>query len=228
MKGENSMQRTSQKTGMPGGTLSILGDSYSTFEGCIPEGQATYYPRPENVPDVLAVEDTWWWQLAQDRRLRILVNDSYSGSTVCAHVRDGQPPESAFIARMHRSLSRAGIGGEQPDVIILFGGTNDSWLDREIGRVQTDGWSEEDLHRVLPAYCRLVSYVKQHNPQARVLCVVNDILKPEIRSGLLLVARHYGAEPVALTGIDKACGHPTRLGMRQIAGQIGQALDARP
>ena len=87
-----------------GKTLSILGDSYSTFAGYIPEGQATYYPRPEAVPDVLRVEDTWWHQLAASRGMRILANDSYSGSTVCADVRDGQPPESAFIVRMHRTL----------------------------------------------------------------------------------------------------------------------------
>ena len=67
-----------------GKTLSILGDSYSTFAGYIPEGQATYYPRPEAVPDVLRVEDTWWHQLAASRGMRILANDSYSGSTMCA------------------------------------------------------------------------------------------------------------------------------------------------
>lgn len=211
-----------------GKTLSILGDSYSTFAGHIPEGQATYYPRPEAVPDVLRVEDTWWHQLASSRGMRILANDSYSGSTVCADVRDGQPPESAFIVRMHRTLSGAGIGGERPDVIVLFGATNDSWLDRRIGQVQFDGFTQEDLHAVLPAYCHMAAYVTQHNPQARVLCVINDIIKPEIRAGMLAAARHVHAEPVELADIDRACGHPTRLGMRRIAKQIARALELAP
>ena len=208
-----------------GRTLSILGDSYSTFAGHIPEGQATYYPRPENVPDVLRVEDTWWHQLSAGLGMRILANDSYSGSTVCADVRDGQPPESAFIVRMHRTLSGAGIGGERPDVIVLFGATNDSWLDRRIGQVQFSGFTQEDLHAVLPAYCHMAAYVTQQNPQARVLCVINAIIKPEIRAGMLAAARHVHAEPVALTDVDKACGHPTRLGMQQIAEQIARVLE---
>ena len=205
--------------------LSILGDSYSTFAGYIPQGQDSYYPNPDRVRDVLTAQDTWWQQLAASRQLRILTNDSYSGSTVCLDVRDGQPPESAFIVRMRRSLSGAGIGGELPDVIVLFGATNDSWLDRRIGQVQFGGWTQEDLHAVLPAYGRLTAYVTQQNPQAQILCVINDAIKPEIQAGLMETALHFRATPVALAGSDKSCDHPTRLGMQQIAAQIAQALE---
>ena len=38
--------------------VSILGDSYSTFEGMIPEGYAVYYPNNGN--DVKEVSQTWW------------------------------------------------------------------------------------------------------------------------------------------------------------------------
>ena len=37
----------------------ILGDSYSTFRGHIPEGNSAYYPY-KDVDDVLQVEHTWW------------------------------------------------------------------------------------------------------------------------------------------------------------------------
>ena len=113
-------------------------------------------------------------------------------------------------------------------MIVLFGATNDSWLDRRIGQVQFDGFTQEDLHAVLPAYCHMAAYVTQHNPQARVLCVINDIIKPEIRAGMLAAARHVHAEPVELADIDRACGHPTRLGMRRIAKQIARALELAP
>ena len=44
--------------------VSILGDSYSTFEGYIPVGNAVWYdtrPNPKKT-DVSDVKHTWWWQ----------------------------------------------------------------------------------------------------------------------------------------------------------------------
>ena len=203
----------------------ILGDSYSTFEGFIPAHQAFYYPTPERVPDLLRVEQTWWHQLTQRRNLRILINDSYSGSTVCNHTRDGQPPESAFIKRMHVTLSENGVNGEMPDAIIIFGATNDSWLDRGIGEVKFADWTPEELRCVLPAYCHLLDYVTKHNPQAEIYCVINDVLKPEIHAGLIAAAAHYGVRAVVLENVDKSNGHPTALGMAQIAQQIELEMD---
>lgn len=203
----------------------ILGDSYSTFDGYIPPHQAFYYPNPEKVPGLTRVEETWWHQLTERRGMRILKNDSYSGSTVCNHTRDGQPPESAFISRMHVSLSDEGIGGEKPDVILIFGGTNDSWLDREIGENKYAGWTQEELYRVLPAYCHLLDYVVRQNPGARILCIVNDALKPEIHAGIVEAAAHYGVQAVELEEIEKEFGHPNVRGMAQIAEQVDRALD---
>ena len=45
---------------------------------------------------------------------------------------------------------------------------------------------------------------------------------------MLAAARHVHAEPVELADIDRACGHPTRLGMRRIAKQIARALELAP
>lgn len=206
-------------------TVVILGDSYSTFEGYIPAHQAFYYPKPEKVPDLSKVEETWWHQLTTRRNMRILKNDSYSGSTVCNHTRDGQPPESAFIKRMHVSLSQEGIDGVKPDVVLLFGATNDSWLDRAIGEVKFADWTQEELRAVVPAYCHLLDYVTAHNAQAEIFCVINDVLKPEISDGLKKAAEHYGVKAVVLEGIDKSNGHPTCLGMTQIAEQIERAME---
>ena len=207
-----------------GCTVGILGDSYSTFTGYIPAHQESYYPKPEKVPDVSGVEHTWWMQLTNRMDMRVLVNDSYSGSTVCCDVRDGQPPESAFVVRMEKSLSPEGIEGELPDVIFLFGATNDSWLCREIGRVQFEGWTPQDLRRVLPAYCYLIDYTVRSNPQALVVCILNDLLNPQIHEGMRAACAHYGVLCAELKGIDKKFDHPTRLGMAQIAEQVERLL----
>ena len=38
--------------------VSVLGDSYSTFQGVIPAHYAPFYPNDRN--DCKAVEQTWW------------------------------------------------------------------------------------------------------------------------------------------------------------------------
>lgn len=205
--------------------VSILGDSYSTFEGYIPAGQAVYYPRIEKVPDVTEVTHTWWQPLFARRNMNLLINDSYSGSTVCKDTRPGQGPESAFVYRMHNTLSEKGVNGEVPQVIFLFGTTNDSWLDRKVGEVKYENRTQEDLFSILPAACEMIEYVVLHNPQALVLVIANCDIKEEIRQGLHDAALHYGATPVMLHDVDKSNGHPTKLGMAQISAQVEAVLD---
>ena len=102
-------------------TLAILGDSYSTFAGLMPQGNYIYYPH-EGIPDVADAEDTWWRQLIARRHLRLLINDSSSGTTISTQVRPNHKESDAFIHRMKVSevpkLVRDGVisGGMIPKV----------------------------------------------------------------------------------------------------------------
>ena len=207
-----------KKNPLAGCTFAILGDSYSTFQGYIPQGNACYYPRPEAVEDVLRVEDTWWHQFMLRNDLRLLCNESYSGATVCTHVRDGQPPESSFTVRVKNVIA------ENPDYIFVFGCTNDSWLERRRGQVQFENWTENDLTMTLPAYCYVLDAITKACPQAVLVCVINTGLHPEIADGMRQAGEHYGATVVELSEICKQNGHPNALGMQQIAMQIEAAL----
>ena len=208
-----------QEALLRGRSFGILGDSYSTFRGYIPQGQACYYPNA-NVEDVLQVEHTWWHQLMAATGMELKRNDSYSGATVCTNTREGQPFSSAFTERAKVSFS-----GDLPlDYIILFGGTNDNWLKRTIGQVKFADWTETDLYQVLPAYCFILDYLTKHNPQSQVIAVLNSGFDPALHSGMLAAATHFGAKIVELETISKQCGHPTALGMTQIARQIQASL----
>lgn len=202
-------------------SISILGDSYSTFVGYIPSGHISYYPDPEKVADVLCVEDTWWYQLMQLRNMHLLINDSYSGSTVCRNVREHLPVTSAFVERMFYSLSAR---EESLACIIVFGGTNDSWIEREVGQPIYKDWTIDDLQKVIPSYCYLLDYISRQNPDATIVCVINSELNPEIQGGMLNAGKCYGAICVELKGIQKENGHPSKVGMQQIAAQIDFAL----
>ena len=208
------------KTKLTGASFGILGDSYSTFAGHIPEGNNIFYPRPEAVDDVLQVEQTWWHRLMTRNNMRLLANDSFSGSTICTDVRPSHVVANAYPARAERTFS----GDVQPDYIFVFGGTNDNWLDKVIGQVQYGDWTEEDLKRTLPAFCFVLDYISRKNPRATIVVPVNTGFKPELHEGMLAAAEHYGAVVICLANIDKKTGHPSALGMMQIAQQIEQAL----
>lgn len=205
-----------------GKTFAILGDSYSTFEGWVPEGNNFYYPRPESVRDVLSVEQTWWYQLMTRCKMKLLLNDSFSGATVCTQVREKHTRSACYVERVKWSFT----GVQQPDYIFLFGGTNDHWLDRVHGKVKFGRWNEEDFKQAVPSYCYVLSCLRKNNPQAQIISIINTDLHPDIRKGWILAAEHYGAKTVQLQGIDKENGHPTALGMEQIARQVEKALTA--
>jgi len=215
----------SAKKPLRGSTFAVLGDSYSTFDGWITPENAFYYPQPQYVDDVLLVEDTWWHQMMTHQNMRLLFNDSYSGSTVCTHVRENQPDSSSFVFRAKEFFSSVEDGKEQPDYIFIFGGTNDSWLDRIVGEIQFEGRTEESLRRILPAFCSVVEHIKQQNPDSVVVLIMNTDLKPEITAGMIALGEHYGAVNVVLADIDKQNGHPSKLGMAQIARQVQSVLE---
>ena len=162
-----------QKKNLIGARFGILGDSYSTFKDHIPEGNRCYYPNPERVDDVLAVEQTWWHILMTKNNLQLLRNESYSGATVCTHTREGQPPESSFTVRAHYLKNFVDENGAGPELIILFGCTNDSWFDRTIGVDQYENWTDEDLQQTLPAYSYTVHTLKTYNPDAAIVAIIN-------------------------------------------------------
>ena len=99
------------KSAYSGKTLSILGDSISTYSGHIPEGNATYYPSET----VDAVEKTWWHKLITALGMSIEVNNSWSGSRVTTT--NGEAAAGC--------MSRCEDLGANPDVIIVWMGIND-------------------------------------------------------------------------------------------------------
>lgn len=203
---------------LTGATFGILGDSYSTFKDHIPEGNRCYYPNTEKVDDVLQVDQTWWHLLMTRNGMQLIVNDSYSGATVCTD--HSLPAISAYTQRAKRTFS----GNIQPDYIFVFGGTNDNWTNKTVGQVQYGDWEDADLKRVLPAFCFVLDHITKHNPKSTVVALINTGFKPELHEGMLAASEHYGVKAICLQDIDKKTGHPSALGMQQIADQIEAAL----
>ncbi len=201
-------------------TVSVLGDSYSTYEGFVePETNWVWYfakPRVETT-DVNNVQQTWWHQFIKNNGYKLEKNNSYSGSTVCNTGYDGADySEISFIARMDN------LGC--PDMIIVFGGTNDSWANVPLGEIKYAGWNTEDLKSFRPALCHMMSFLNDRYPNTEIIYLINDGLKPEITGSIKEVCDHFSIQYLELMDIDKTAGHPNINGMRQIARQLTEKI----
>lgn len=67
-------------------SVSILGDSYSTFEGYLePDTNFVWYwkiPQKQHT-DVSSVTQTWWHLFIKENGYKLCQNNSFSGSTIC-------------------------------------------------------------------------------------------------------------------------------------------------
>lgn len=135
-----------------GKTLSILGDSISTYKG-VSDDEATsptlkYNPSFYKTP--FPKEKTYWSRVMSSLGLTLCVNNSYSGGNL-----SGTDNPDSGVNRA-RFLSRC--NGTRPDIIILFMGIND------LGR----GVSAEVFRR---DYNRTLNIIRESHPEAQVCCV---------------------------------------------------------
>ena len=207
----------------------ILGDSYSTFDGFIPEGNASWYhenyENPDQVTDVFSAKDTWWQLLAKETGAEIVLNDSWSGSTVSYYAYDGRDcsGDSSFICRFEKTLKENFFAKEEIDTAIIFGGTNDSWTGGPIGEVQYSDYKKEDLFSFLPALCYLFERLNETGVKNK-LFVLNTELKPTLNEGVIIACEHYGITLVRPQYIDKLSGHPSKAGMIKIKEEIEKII----
>ena len=205
--------------------LIIFGDSYSTYEGQIPEGYRTFYcPNGREVgPAVtkMKLEETWWHRFATQTNVNVLLNNSWSGSTIGYTGYNGQDCSqiNSFIYRF-RLLKESGFFKENTiDEAIIFGGTNDSWSNAPLGEMKLSDWEEKDFYFVLPAICHFIYLVKSELPNAKIYFLINSNLKNEISDCIKTASKHYGIEAIPLSDIEKENGHPTPNGMQSICEQ---------
>lgn len=195
--------------------VSVLGDSYSTFESCVyPDTNAVWYwKKSASKTDVRRADQTWWHKLITDRGYRLCKNNSFSGSTVCNtgyHGRDYT--DRSFIARMKN------LG--EPDIIYIFGGTNDSWAKVPVGDFVYSDWTTDDLAKFRPATAYMLSSMQEYYPGVELVFIINNDLSDDVTQSIIEICDHYGVDYIQLVGIDRIEGHPSVVGMQQIVDQI--------
>lgn len=197
----------------------IFGDSYSTFENYVPDGYAIYYSeqgRPET--DVTNVSQTWWHQVVSEAKLNLILNNSWSGSTIGYTGYDNVDcsQSSSFIYRLRKLVKEGFFDRNQVDTVFVFGGTNDSWANAPLGTIKTKDWERQDLYSVLPAVFCFLKTLKDILPFADIYCLINTELKAEIADSMHQACEMYGITGVTFDHIDKSDGHSTIKGMQDI------------
>lgn len=201
-------------------SVSVLGDSYSTFEGYMTPStnELWYYAKPGKSTDVTDVSQTWWHKFIKENGFRLCVNNSYSGSTIGYHGYSGNDysPRS-FITRMNN------LGC--PDIVFIFGGTNDSWAGEPVGEYKYKDFSKADFYTYRPALAYLLKSMTDRYVNTEIYFMINDGLRDDITESTVEICKHYGVKYIKLHDVDKKDGHPTIKGHAAIAEQIRAALN---
>ena len=205
-------------------TISILGDSISTYSGysngaasattnsTIKNG-AVYYPRSGFD---ITVESTWWHQAAQELGMDILVNNSWSGSCLL-NTRSGTV--GAYIDRCVQLHDDTGDNaGQKPDIIAIFLGTNDYYTyPSTLGSYESIGFdtlitqTESGYVYATPttsmeAYAVILHKISQSYPESEVYCFtllprVNSSSQPtSVNEDIKQLTERFGAALVDLYG----------------------------
>ena len=157
-------------------SVSILGDSYSTYEDFVTPAtnELWYYAQNgEGKTDVKDVSQTWWHQVIKENGWRMCLNNSYSGATISYTGYDGNDYSArSFNTRMDNLGS--------PDIIFVFGATNDSWAGAPVGEYKYDGITKADMYFFRPALAHMLPGTHGARRQGRL---------PQSRLQLLLFLR---------------------------------------
>ena len=200
-------------------SVAIFGDSYSTFDNYLScdTNAVWYFQGKQKKTDVTDVEQTWWHLLLKEKGWKLECNNSFSGSTICY---TGYRKEDYQNRSFHNRLRYLG----SPDIILVFGATNDCWAKSPIGDYKYSDWTKKDLYSFRPAMAAMCDGLKKRYPNVDIYFIMNCDLTETITTSCRTICNHYGIPMIELHDVDKINGHPSIKGMKAIAEQVGAAV----
>lgn len=167
---------------LQGKYVSILGDSISTFLG-ISTGKVFYSEGTLGV----SLKDTWWMQVIDTLGLKLLVNNSSSGSCVFGNCDN----ESGYPNRCVE-LDKNNI---DPDVIFVFMGTNDftNRAGKTMGTAasvdegsliiyESNNYTYGTPNTVCEAYWLMLHKITHKYPNAQIFCMTLPLRRDPVYS----------------------------------------------
>lgn len=140
--------------------ISVIGDSYSTFDETGTYSEEFYYPFHSKGNDVTEKSQTWWEVLARKAGMTVIGVDAYSGSSITEREGDNTP---SMVSRIKAAPEK------HADVIILMGGLNDAWQEVEIGSTDPKYAVESECDKFAPALRYALKLLKENNPNSKII-----------------------------------------------------------
>ena len=172
----------------PQKTISIMGDSISTFDDWIPEGYYDFYPMNG---EVQSVDQTWWKMVLDDMDMELCVNASSSGSTCIGDSTGTDNPQHGCSD--FRIGGLMGKDAAYPDIIIVYMGTNDFLDSVPLGSNDGTQYVEEgEIDNFSDAYSLMLDKLEANYPSANIFCCNLPLIGGWSEEGILEVKVKQG------------------------------------
>jgi lysophospholipase L1-like esterase len=190
------IERGSKLSSLEDKTISIQGDSISTFAGTITDGNATYYSASHKF--VNSIDATWWGLLINECRMRLIRNDAWSGSRISGTGNNAMcsVARCSNIKHVDSTVDTYQYGA--PEIIVVMAGTNDVSGNVEMGTangaVTTYMGAFKTMLDNLKLQCRNAKIVVFQLYRGNVLDYVNSGGKHqyEYQEAMANLCRRYG------------------------------------
>lgn len=177
-------------------TISIQGDSISTFAGTVTDGNATYYSASHKF--VNSIDATWWGLLINECRMRLIRNDAWSGSRISGTGDNAMcsVARCSNIRHIDSTVDTYQYGA--PEIIVVMAGTNDVSGNVEMGTadgaVTTYMGAFKTMLANLKSQCRNAKIVVFQLYRGNVLDYANSGGKHqyEYQEAMANLCRRYG------------------------------------
>ena len=190
------IERGSKLSSLEDKTISIQGDSISTFAGTITDGNATYYSASHKF--VNSIDATWWGLLINECRMRLIRNDAWSGSRISGTGDNAMcsVARCSNIKHIDSTVDTYQYGA--PEIIVVMAGTNDVSGNVEMGTadgaVTTYMGAFKTMLANLKSQCRNAKIVVFQLYRGNVLDYANSGGKHqyEYQEAMANLCRRYG------------------------------------
>lgn len=190
------IERGSKLSSLEDKTISIQGDSISTFAGTITDGNATYYSTSHKF--VNSIDATWWGLLINECRMRLIRNDAWSGSRISGTGDNAMcsVARCSNIRHINSTVDTYQYGA--PEIIVVMAGTNDVSGNVEMGTadgaVTTYMGAFKTMLANLKSQCRNAKIVVFQLYRGNVLDYANSGGKHqyEYQEAMANLCRRYG------------------------------------
>lgn len=190
------IERGSKLSSLEDKTISIQGDSISTFAGTITDGNATYYSTSHKF--VNSIDATWWGLLINECRMRLIRNDAWSGSRISGTGDNAMCSVARCSNIKHNNSTVDTYQYGAPEIIVVMAGTNDVSGNVEMGTadgaVTTYMGAFKTMLANLKSQCRNAKIVVFQLYRGNVLDYANSGGKHqyEYQEAMANLCRRYG------------------------------------